>query len=1211
MKLYLLLISMLLYFISFAQLGFQNHIVNDDSNDVTTPNSICSSDLDGDGDLDILIAARGINGSWPDDKILWYDNLDGQGKFGAQRIITTDVHDAKSAFAADLDGDGDMDVLSTSRDKIAWYENLDGLGDYGDQQIIVESEFGVSAGPIIAADMDGDNDMDVIYSRNGTNNLFWVENTDGLGDFSQFHIVSGAISTVISIIAKDLDGDGDMDLIATSNSSGVVWYENIDGQGTFGVEQIILTNIISAGSTFVTDLDGDTDLDILVSFFFDFGPNNDPVLAWYENLDGQATFGPQQDINANSDQKATSIYASDVDGDGDKDVIAAFPHFPDQKLVWYENLDGQGDFGFQQIISNDGDGASIIDIGDIDGDNDVDIFSAVPNDDEVVWYENINGAGDFELKQVIATNINKPNKVISADIDSDNDMDLLTSNYEGKNLVWYENLDGQGTYSSLKVITSNELGAHTVSVADFDDDGDVDVIASFTSLNDIENEISWYENLDGQGTFGPPQVIETNLEGSVTIAVTDIDNDDDIDVVASYFHEGRIVWFENTDGQGNFGFAQLIEFSINFYPYQIKALDIDNDGDMDVVYSASHSISWIEHLDGQGSFDEPQNLSSGISQLRTWQYADIEGDGDLDIIAAALSDKIVWFENVDGQGNFGPYQLIASNAKGINSLSVADFDGDSDLDIISGGFGLQNSIDEVTWYEHIDGHGIFSSPKSISTNPSPVGIDVGVRSIITTDVDNDGDMDAVSASYYLTSNDEGTYNTIAWHENLGLISNKITGKVSLDMDANGCDDSDIPFHNVMIYSEDGVESLATFSLQNGYYQIFPGEGTFVTSVNIPDYYSVDPASYTSNFAGIGNTETADFCLEASQSVNNLNISLFPIRDARPGFTADYQLVFQNIGTTQLSGDIVLEFDGSKLEFSNASETVVSQTANTITFNYNDLNLFESRTIDVEFNVLNPPIVNIDDTLSFTASIYPIVGDYSENDNVFSFEQTVIGSYDPNDIRVLEGDKIRIEDIDNYLHYIIRFQNTGTAEAFTVRIENLLDNYLDWQTIQMQSASHAYRVEIMDGNEVSFIFDNINLPDSTSDEANSHGFIAYKIKPKSDTQVGAIISNKADIFFDFNPAIETNTVTTEIISISSTEEFATLDFTIYPIPTEGILSIKSQEKIARIEIYDRLGQLISANSSQNKIDISFINPGLYFCKVIGNNSTFGIEKIIKN
>ena len=204
----------------------------------------------------------------------------------------------------------------------------------------------------------------------------------------------------------------------------------------------------------------------------------------------------------------------------------------------------------------------------------------------------------------------------------------------------------------------------------------------------------------------------------------------------------------------------------------------------------------------------------------------------------------------------------------------------------------------------------------------------------------------------------------------------------------------------------------------------------------------------------------------------------------------------------------------------------------------------------------------------------------------------------------------LADTDKYLHYVIRFQNTGTASAINVVVTNDLDANLDWTSLQLEGISHSNRVAITNGNEIEFIFENINLPDSTTDEPNSHGFIAYRIKPKADIALGDIIPNKADIYFDFNEAVETNTVTTEVVNVLSLNENALLDFSIYPIPTERILNVKSKTEIAKIEIYSKLGELILKNTTKNKIDISNLSQGLYFVKVEDVNGYFRMKKIIK-
>ena len=131
------------------------------------------TDLDGDGDNDVLSA------SFSDGKIAWYENTDGLGTFGDQQVISTTAGGAGSVFAADLDGDGDNDVISASewQDKVAWYENTDGLGSFGEEQII-SNEVG-GAIYAMAADLDGDGDNDVLAAARGDDKIAWYENLGG------------------------------------------------------------------------------------------------------------------------------------------------------------------------------------------------------------------------------------------------------------------------------------------------------------------------------------------------------------------------------------------------------------------------------------------------------------------------------------------------------------------------------------------------------------------------------------------------------------------------------------------------------------------------------------------------------------------------------------------------------------------------------------------------------------------------------------------------------------------------------------------------------------------------------------------------------------------------------------------------------------------------------------------------------------------------
>lgn len=187
-------------------------------------------DIDNDGDLDILSAGT---------QIAWFKN-DSTGNFGAKLIISTSVSSGESVYASDIDGDGDLDVVSASYgdNKIAWYQN-DGLGNFGTQQIIATDA--IHARAVYTADMDGDGDQDIIAASESTHHIVWYDNTDGLGTFSYDHIISTNASQPHSVIATDVDNDGDMDVLAAlAYDSKIYWYENL---GSIVVDENQLTNL--------------------------------------------------------------------------------------------------------------------------------------------------------------------------------------------------------------------------------------------------------------------------------------------------------------------------------------------------------------------------------------------------------------------------------------------------------------------------------------------------------------------------------------------------------------------------------------------------------------------------------------------------------------------------------------------------------------------------------------------------------------------------------------------------------------------------------------------------------------------------------------------------------------------------------------------------------------------------------------------------------
>lgn len=351
----------------------------------------------------------------------------------------------------------------------------------------------------------------------------------------------------------------------------------------FGPEQTI-SESHNPADIYSSDLDSDGDMDVLYPY--------DNKIFWCENVNGRGNFGPRQ-VLATTLDFPHSIYAADIDLDGDMDVLSASVDSPNDNISWYENTDGQGNFGAQQIITIEVDGVVFVYATDLDGDNDMDVISVSGLDHKIAWYENLGGSGNFGPQQIISTSASFPKSVYAADIDADNDMDIISASAGDDKIAWYENEDGLGNFGPQQIISTEAELATAVYASDMDSDGDIDVL----SASEGDQKVAWYENTDGLGNFGPQQIISTNQDSPISIYAADLDVDGDMDILTAFPFEG-VVWNENTDGQGNFGPQQNItNHSVisDIYPQ-----DLDQDGDTDLLVLSSiifeGKTSWLENL---------------------------------------------------------------------------------------------------------------------------------------------------------------------------------------------------------------------------------------------------------------------------------------------------------------------------------------------------------------------------------------------------------------------------------------------------------------------------------------------------------------------------------------------------------------------------------------------------------------------------------------
>ena len=430
------------------------------------------------------------------------------------------------------------------------------------------------------------------------------------------------------------------------------------------------------------------------------------------------------------------------------------------------------------------------------------------------------------------------------------------------------------------------------------------------------------------------------------------------------------------------------------------------------------------------------------------------------------------------------------------------------------------------------------------------------------------------------------------------------GNSKYDTNGNGYDISDLDLPNLKFNYINGTNTGTIIPDSDGNYRydVQAGSHTLTPVLENNTYFSVSPLTITANFPANPSPFTRDFCIAATNVHQDVETWIIPLTSARPGFDSRYKIKFKNKGNITVSGYLNFSFDDDYMDFILATPTQASQNFSLLSWSYTGLAPFETREIEVKFN-LNTPMESLPlttgDLIKFESTVYPLSGDEFMTDNSNYLRQIVINSYDPNDITCVEGNTIEPEMVGKYVHYVIRFENTGTANAENIVVKDIIDlTKYDISSLIPLSGSANFFTNIRNTNQVEFIFENVNLP---FDDANNDGFVTFKIKTKPTLVVGDTFSKSASIYFDYNFPIVTNTYTTTIASLAAQDfDFETY-FSVYPNPAKQILNleIKTEIGVKSINIYNLIGQMILAipnAENVSTVDVSNLNTGTYFIKI---------------
>jgi len=337
------------------------------------------------------------------------------------------------------------------------------------------------------------------------------------------------------------------------------------------------------------------------------------------------------------------LYPADLDGDQRTDVLTA-------------TYAGHRILGFTQraeepvVIMEDAEGGIDVSAADMDGDGDTDVLAAAFRNDAVYVIQNISSMGnELTFADPVALPTELPGALLAqpADVNSDGVMDVIAVSQIDGRIVWFENqhTPDRLQFSEAREIASGLDGLETVAVADLDSDGDPDVVSG-----DYQSDIvAWHENNGGAFTS---HMVDDSADGVIAVAVADINADDRPDVLASTAENDRILWYEQSTPDSTYTGPARFEAPITVStdvdePESLAAADVDRDGDLDILSASFRSgiVAWHENQ-GDGTFGRQHTITDDAPEALAVLPIDIDEDGDIDVAAASQgNDTIAWFEN--------------------------------------------------------------------------------------------------------------------------------------------------------------------------------------------------------------------------------------------------------------------------------------------------------------------------------------------------------------------------------------------------------------------------------------------------------------------------------------------------------------------------------------------------------------------------------------
>lgn len=468
---------------------------------------------------------------------------------------------------------------------------------------------------------------------------------------------------------------------------------------------------------------------------------------------------------------------------------------------------------------------------------------------------------------------------------------------------------------------------------------------------------------------------------------------------------------------------------------------------------------------------------------------------------------------------------------------------------------------------------------------------------------------------YIATGVDGNADTVTYYNAVAIGSScgDISGKVFRDNNGNCIQEAGEPVIygmpvNLLLNNQ---VMQTTWTDNNGNYY-FSAASSFTYDIEIgTNYFGYNTGcpssgSYTVSAFPSANNDFAMVCSNVSDLWTYANGWGF-----RPGFAGYITVDYGNASCAQISGQVQLTLD-PLLTYTSATPAPSSVSGNVLTWNFTNLtnsNFYNYITV----TVMTSLSANIGDTVCNLASITPLSGDANPANNTFMYCEDVRNSWDPNmkEVSPAEGPVAP----NTTFTYTVHFQNTGTDVAYNIYVLDTLDSDLDAASLKIIGFSHPMTMSLLTGNVMKFDFSNIMLDDSTTNEPGSHGFVTYEVKAKPGLANGTQFTNTAHIYFDFNPAIVTNTTLNVIdIALGIADAESNGAISIWPNPANDVITLNftGVEDNTGVVLVDMTGRVIASqmiNAASAQMNVSAVPSGVYMINTRSANGNIQQRVIV--